>query len=92
MSLTKLLVAIENGRQNAMHRGLDEGTAISLVLQNADVKRELDVAIRERAHILWLANYLRDQDAPFDAAATEKAARERILAVIGDYLRESWEC
>ena len=36
-------------------------------------------------------NYLRDQDAPHDAATTEKAAREGVLAEITNHLRESWE-
>lgn len=41
--------------------------------------------------MLWLASYLRDQNATYDAAATERTARENILAVITDYLRESLE-
>ena len=48
--------------------------------------REVDAVARERAHGQWLVNYLRDQDAPHDAAATEKAAREGVLAELTNYL------
>lgn len=91
MSITKLLVAVENARQAAISRRLDNDAMISSILQDADVTHELVVAAQARAHVLWLASYLRDQDAPYDAAATEKAARENILATITDYLRESQE-
>jgi hypothetical protein len=91
MLLTRLLIAVENARQAAIRRRLDEDAAISLILQDADVAREVDAIVRERAHGQWLVNYLRDQDTPHDAAATEKVAREGVLAEITNYLRESWE-
>ena len=77
-----------DARQAAISRRLDDDAMISSILQDADVTHELVVAAQARAHVLWLANYLRDQDAPYDAAATEKVARENILAAITDYLRE----
>jgi predicted hydrolase (HD superfamily) len=70
MPLTRLLIAVENARQAAIRRTLDEDAAISSILQDADVAREVDAVARERAHGLWLVNHLRDQDAPHDAAAT----------------------
>jgi predicted hydrolase (HD superfamily) len=76
MPLTRLLMAVEKARQAAIRRRLDEDAAISSILQDVDVAREVDAVARERAHGLWLVNYLRDQDAPHDAAATEHAARE----------------
>ena len=91
MALTRLLIAVENARQAAIRRRLDDDAAISSILQDADVAHELEVAARGRAHVLWLAQYLRDQKAPYDTAATEKAARESILAEITNYLRKSWE-
>jgi hypothetical protein len=59
------------------------------ILQDADVVRELEVAARGRAYVLWLAKYFRDQKTPYDTVATERAARESILADITNYLRKS---
>ena len=50
---------------------------------------KLEVAARGCAHVLWLAKYFRDQKAPYDPAATERAAHEDILAEITNYLRKS---
>ena len=37
MPLTRLLIAVENARQAAIRRRLDEDTAISSILQDANV-------------------------------------------------------
>ena len=91
MSITKLLIAVENARQAAISCRLDDDAMISSILQDADVTHELVVAAQARAHVLWLASYIRDQNATYDAAATERTARENVLVVITDYLRESWD-
>jgi hypothetical protein len=91
MPLTKLLIAVESARKAAIRRSLDADAAISSILQDADVARELEVAAQARAHVVWLANYFRDKNAPHDAAATVRAARDDIVAEITDYLRKSWE-
>ena len=71
--------------------GWTEDAAISSILQDADVDREVDAVARERAHGQSLVNYLRDQDAPHDAAATEKAAREGVLAELTNQAAKSDE-